>query len=738
MRHSLRPVFVLLMIVLTAALGAGPVLAHGYLLRSIPEDRAVLERAPARLQYWFSEPLEPAFSTLRVLNIDGEVVAEGGTAPENESLLTVRLPRDLPDGAYIADMRIAFASDGHLIAQRRVFFIGQASEGVGGQEASDQANLLEVVWRALAVGGSLLLFGIFTLYNAVLVPAWSNPAYPAGLLPTRLMNRLSGLVILGLIVTVLGNGLALVQQAMLYFEADAGRVINQQLWETVRSSTRFGDYWNWRMLLLAVIAGLFIASRIVKENQPEWVRPFWSSAGWAAVLMLGTFSVVSHAAGSLVWPWAAMFVNWVHTLAVGLWAGGLAVLALVLPIALQPVTGDTRRLALLAVMSRFSRLATACLFIVVTTGIYSSSNWVYGPRDLTTSYGLALGLKVLLVVGMVGIGALHHIALRPERYARFAALGQRVSGFIPSLRLEMLIAALAVGAMALLSSTPIPVPDFIQENIPAPRQSLSVNGYTISQSVTPGGPGVNTYDTLVTQGDQPVEGLTVRTQIVQPERDRQGDWLPAEDAEAGLYVAAGGEIDQAGRWWSLVDLKSADGQITRAAFDWSIEDAAAVQLSRPPSLMTVLAMGGVIAALSFALYPTVLAFYRRLDLRPVFVFIALLTILSTAGLTAVGFYLDGQARLQYELTLNPPPTRFNPTLPTQDSIERGAALVATGCDWQGRSGLSQLVESLDRTRDEALYNAVATGWRGLLPACESSWTDAQRWDVVNYLRQLDF
>jgi len=82
--------------------------------------------------------------------------------------------------------------------------------------------------------------------------------------------------------------------------------------------------------------------------------------------------------------------------------------------------------------------------------------------------------------------------------------------------------------------------------------------------------------------------------------------------------------------------------------------------------------------------------------------------------------MDGQARLQYELTLNPPPTRFNPTLPTQDSIERGAALVATGlgCDWQGRSGLSQLVESLDRTRDEALYNAVATGWRGLLPACE--------------------
>jgi len=85
MRRSLRPLLVLLLL-LTLALGVSPVLAHGYLLRSIPEDRAVLERAPARLQYWFSEPLEPAFSTLRVLNIDGEVVAEGGTGSPRGAL----------------------------------------------------------------------------------------------------------------------------------------------------------------------------------------------------------------------------------------------------------------------------------------------------------------------------------------------------------------------------------------------------------------------------------------------------------------------------------------------------------------------------------------------------------------------------------------------------------------------------------------------------------------------------
>ena len=54
-----------------------PALAHGYLLRAIPEDRAVLQRAPARLQYWFSEPMEPEFTTLIVRDQTGKTDRNG-------------------------------------------------------------------------------------------------------------------------------------------------------------------------------------------------------------------------------------------------------------------------------------------------------------------------------------------------------------------------------------------------------------------------------------------------------------------------------------------------------------------------------------------------------------------------------------------------------------------------------------------------------------------------------------
>src|SRR5690349_296302 len=101
----LRSTFLISLLVILVVVA--PVSAHGYLLRSIPEDHAVLERAPARLQYWFSEPLEPDFSSLVVKDQAGNVLATGGLSPDNDSLLTVRLPRALPDGAYIVDMRLA-------------------------------------------------------------------------------------------------------------------------------------------------------------------------------------------------------------------------------------------------------------------------------------------------------------------------------------------------------------------------------------------------------------------------------------------------------------------------------------------------------------------------------------------------------------------------------------------------------------------------------------------------------
>ena len=151
-----------------------PASAHGYVVRAIPENRAVLDRAPTRVQYWFSEALERDLSTIRVRNQDGAVIAEGGVSEENNALMSLRLPNDLEQGAYVVELRPAFASDGHVVAESRVFFIGNEVGGIDGQGASESAVPLEVIWRAIVYAGTILLFGVFTVYAWVLVPAWGQ------------------------------------------------------------------------------------------------------------------------------------------------------------------------------------------------------------------------------------------------------------------------------------------------------------------------------------------------------------------------------------------------------------------------------------------------------------------------------------------------------------------------------------------------------------------------------------
>jgi copper transport protein len=717
--------------------GVLPARAHGFLVRAIPEDRATLERAPARLQYWFSETLEPEFSSLTVRDTSGAVIATGGISPDNSTLLTVRLSNDLPDGAYIVDMRLAFASDGHVIAERRMFFVGKTVESFEAGGARYQIEPLEVVWRGITLISAVMLFGLFATYAGILLPAWSNPAYPAGLLPPRVMGRLNALVISGLALALVGNVLALVQQTAVFFDTDIGQVVSGQLWTVVRTGTRFGDVWTARMVLLGIVAAAFAASLYYRKEQPRVVRAFWSANVWAMTLVIATFSVTSHAAGAISWPWAAVLNDWLHALAVSFWVGGMATLALVLPMALAPYTGEARRTALLAVMRRFSRWAVVCLALVIASGLYSASNWITAPDDLAqTQFGGALVFKLILTVGLVAVGALHHIALRPERYQRFQAFSERAQGFVPTLRLESLIGAAVLASVGLLSSSPVPVPDFIRESVPAPRGVAVIQDLTVNVTLTPGGPGINTTDVAVTRDGQPVEGLKARLQMIDPARDRRGDWEAAEDSGGGLYVAAGGAIDRAGLWWSRVQITEADGTRHDTALAWTVSASAAIQQSQPPTASMLVALTLVIGTLGWAAAPAVRGQIRQLDLNPATITIAILAVVGTALLSALGFAVIANSQAQYEAAINPAPRVVNPVLPDAASIERGRALYAAQCPAWQTANLKPLIERLPRTRDEELYFALRDGWRDI-PACDAALGDDQRWDVVNAIRTFE-
>ncbi|MCU0476781.1 MAG: hypothetical protein MUC99_11855 [Anaerolineae bacterium] len=200
----------------------------------------------------------------------------------------------------------------------------------------------------------MLSFGVAVLYNGVLLPAWGSKTHRLGGLPPRVMRRLWQMMWLGLGITLAAQVLALLQQSSAFFGADLGTVIGDRLWEVVRTSTRFGQVWNLRLLVLVAVGGVLLLAVFYRDDQPIWVRAAWSAAVPGLALGLAASSMISHAPGSRTEPWTALFLDWAHVTAAGFWAGGLAGLAWVLPAALAPLTGEARRMALLAALRRYA------------------------------------------------------------------------------------------------------------------------------------------------------------------------------------------------------------------------------------------------------------------------------------------------------------------------------------------------------------------------------------------------
>jgi len=100
-----------------------PVGAHASLVRSVPAHRAVLGQMPERVQLWFNERLEPAYSTVSVWNEAGaQVDARDVTVgPDDPRRLSVTVETRQP-GLYTVKYRV-LSVDGHIVDNRFTFTV---------------------------------------------------------------------------------------------------------------------------------------------------------------------------------------------------------------------------------------------------------------------------------------------------------------------------------------------------------------------------------------------------------------------------------------------------------------------------------------------------------------------------------------------------------------------------------------------------------------------------------------
>ena len=80
---------------------SGTTYAHANLDRANPSPNSVLDEAPDRVVIWFTEPLEPMLSEIRVLDSLGNRVDDGASSvdPNDPTVMSVGLG-PVPDGTY--------------------------------------------------------------------------------------------------------------------------------------------------------------------------------------------------------------------------------------------------------------------------------------------------------------------------------------------------------------------------------------------------------------------------------------------------------------------------------------------------------------------------------------------------------------------------------------------------------------------------------------------------------------
>jgi methionine-rich copper-binding protein CopC len=89
------------------ASAASPASAHAFLDHATPAVGSTVHGSPPRVALWFTQELEPAFSSVRVLDQGNHRQDKGDAkvAADDATLLQVSLPQ-LPPGRYRVEWRV--------------------------------------------------------------------------------------------------------------------------------------------------------------------------------------------------------------------------------------------------------------------------------------------------------------------------------------------------------------------------------------------------------------------------------------------------------------------------------------------------------------------------------------------------------------------------------------------------------------------------------------------------------
>ena len=560
---------------------AAPVLGHSQLLLSVPAAGSVLPVGPTEISLVFSEPIEPRYTSLDLLDGTGKTLLTGvGTpSPTDPDVLVVSLAAPLPAGSYTVNWRSSSSADGHDTTGFFVFGVGSLQATGATQSASSNGSLhpgqdtahaaAEIQGKTAAYGGAMVAFGLAILAGLVLLPGLGRvprgTAYGAAI----------GLLVAG------GGTLVLIVVGATSFAPNASGTD----YLNYATGSRAGVLLSAR-LVIGLVAGLVSIALTRRGRTGEAVVV----GGLAASAEIGLIAAVSHAAAfSSPLPVA---VDAVHIGAASIWLAGLVALG-----GLTDFGGRTRLTPELLrdLVRRFSAMALVSIGLITATGVYAAWIEIGDFTAIRTPYDLNLAIKVGVFLLAVAVGALNYLDGGRDR--------PWLGGLSKRLLLELCLGvAVVVIAANLTSGSPSGTDRPVAIS---PAGAAAAASGQPSFAIQPGRPGPNRYVVILPAA--PDAGSIVSLDLARVDGRAGSSTLvlaadPA-DATGRTQVANLGGVPADSSWQATVLVTDPAGtQVTKAAFDFAFDsDGLSAGRATPPIdplviVALVLLLGSLVAA----------------------------------------------------------------------------------------------------------------------------------------------
>jgi copper transport protein len=250
--------------------------AHAILLRSDPAKDAILRVAPREVRMWFSEDLNPAFSTASVVNASNARASninaagqrvdnrDAHVSPSDTKEMDVTLPPNLPPAAYIVLYQTDSAEDGHILRGSFLFYVARPDGSVptvnanalSGQETQgsnttpgqlDGPALFNLLMITLVEVGAVFWVGAQMWMIFVLRPV-SHDYREERAINQQVQQRFERRFSLpALLVLLLANVGVLVGQAL---NINVAAAFSPTVIASLASTGRFGTFWTMREIVI--------------------------------------------------------------------------------------------------------------------------------------------------------------------------------------------------------------------------------------------------------------------------------------------------------------------------------------------------------------------------------------------------------------------------------------------------------------------------------------------------------